>query len=64
MSTTFLQPAVSFTTPGDTSFGVDTASFYDWTEGQWTVPVEVSAAQLVKIGKQSVNIGLTGRYGT
>lgn len=60
---TFLQPSVSFTTPNDTPFGVDAASSYDWTEGQWTVPLELSAAQFVKIGKQPLNIGLTGRYG-
>ena len=63
VSATLLQPSVSFTTGGDTSFGADTSSTYDWTEREWTVPVELSVEQLVKIGKQPLSVGLTARYG-
>jgi hypothetical protein len=61
-STTFLQPFVSYTTSGQTTFGVDTTSEYDWVARQWTVPLELSASQVVSIGKRAVQFGLTGRW--
>jgi hypothetical protein len=61
VNTTFLQPSLSYTTEWDTTFGVDTVSTYDWTAGLWTVPLEVSASQVLKIGKQSISAGLTVR---
>ena len=63
VSATLLEPSVSFTTRRDTSLGVDTAAVYDWTEGEWTVPLELSLEQLVKIGKQPMSVGVTARYG-
>jgi hypothetical protein len=63
VSATLLQPSVSFTTGHDTSFGADTASVYDWTEGEWTAPIELSLEQLVKVAKQQATVGLTARYG-
>jgi hypothetical protein len=63
VSAMVVQPSVSFTTRRDTSFGLDTASLYDWTQGEWTVPLELSVEQLVKIGKQPVSLGVTARYG-
>ena len=62
VSTTVLQPTLSFTTAKDASFGIDTTASYDWTSRQWTLPVELSASQLFSIGKQSLSIGMTGRY--
>ena len=62
VSTTFLQPFVSYTTKHDTTFGVDTTSEYDWTGRQWTVPVEASVSQVLHLGGQEVEVGLTGRY--
>jgi hypothetical protein len=62
VSTTFLQPFVSYTTEKDTTFGVDTASECDWVGDQWTVPVEASLSQVLSLGVQQVEVGLTGRY--
>jgi hypothetical protein len=62
VSTTVLQPTLSFTTTKNASFGIDTTASYDWTSRQWTLPVELSASQLFSIGKQSMSIGMTGRY--
>jgi hypothetical protein len=62
VSTTFLQPFVSYTTKHDTTFGVDTASEYDWTGRQWTVPVEASVSQVLRLGRQDIEVGLIGRY--
>jgi hypothetical protein len=54
VSATFLQPFVAFTTKRQTTFTLNTESTYDWENSQWTVPINVMAAQLVKIGKLPV----------
>jgi hypothetical protein len=63
VSTAFLESIVAYTTSKGTSFGVDTTAFYDWTGGQWTVPVELNATQIVTIGRRPLSIGLSARYG-
>jgi len=40
----------------------DDESTYDWTNEQWTVPVNLMVQQLVKIGKQPVALVVGGRY--
>ena len=62
VSATFLQPFVSYTTKRATTFGLNTESTYDWKSEQWSVPINVSVSQLVRIGKQPVSFGLGGRY--
>jgi len=52
VNATFLQPFVSYTTKMYTTFAVNTESTYDWENGQWTVPVNASVAQLLKLGGQ------------
>ena len=59
VESTFLQPFLSFTTKTYTTLGLNTQSTYDWTAGQWTAPVYVSAAQLLKIGKLPVSFQLS-----
>jgi len=59
---TFIQPTVSFTTKTFTSIGLNTESTYDWTNGQWTVPLNVSVSQLLKLGTQPVQLSLGARY--
>jgi len=54
-SNTFLQPFVSFTTRTYTTLGANTESTYDWKQRQWTVPLNLTVAQLLKIGKQPVS---------
>ena len=46
------------------SLALDTASQYDWTGRQWTVPVEASLSQVLHLGGHDIEIGLTGRYFT
>lgn len=62
MSSTFLQPFLSYTTKAHTTFGVNTESSYNWENYQWTVPLNVSVTQLIKIGKLPVNLQFGGRY--
>jgi hypothetical protein len=62
VSTTFLQPFVSYTTKTQTTFGLNTESTYDWENSQWTVPINVTVSQLLKIGSQPVQLQIGGRY--
>lgn len=62
VSTTFLQPFLSFTTKKSTTFGLNTESSYDWKGEQWTVPINLSVAQLVKVGKTPMQFQIGGKY--
>lgn len=58
ISATYLQPFLSYTTKTYTTFGLNTESTYDWKKSQWTVPINVSVSQLVKLGTQPVSFAL------
>lgn len=62
VSSTFLQPFISYTTKTKTTFGVNTESIYDWRAERWTVPINVSISQLVKIGKMPVQFAIGAKY--
>jgi hypothetical protein len=62
VNATFLQPFVSYTTKTFTTFGLNTESTYDWENSQWTVPINVSVSQLVKVADQPISLQLGGRY--
>jgi hypothetical protein len=62
ISSTFLQPFLSYTTKKHTTFGVNTESTYDWVNDQWTVPVNAFVTQLVRVGKLPVSFQFGGRY--
>jgi hypothetical protein len=62
VSSTFLQPFISYTTKTKTTFGLNTESTYDWHNSQWTVPINLSVSQLVKLGKMPVQFALGAKY--
>jgi hypothetical protein len=62
VNATFLQLFVSYTTKTYTTFGLNTESTYDWTNRQWTVPLNLSVSQLLKLGGQPIQFQLGGRY--
>jgi hypothetical protein len=62
VNATFLQPFVAYTTKTYTTVGLNTESTYDWTNDQWTVPVNLTVAQLLKIGKLPIQFTIGGRY--
>jgi len=62
VNATFLQPFFSYTTKTFTTFGVNTESTYDWQGHQWTVPVNFTVQQLVKIGKLPIAFQVGYRY--
>jgi hypothetical protein len=62
VSSTFIQPFISYTTKTKTTFGLNTESTYDWHNSQWTVPINLSVSQLVKLGKMPVQFALGAKY--
>ena len=55
-SSMFVQPFLSFTTKKFTTFGINSESSYDWKNDEWTVPVNLTVTQMLKIGKQPLTI--------
>jgi len=45
-----------------TTIGANSESTYDWAHHQWTVPVNPSITQLVKVGEQRLTVKLGYRY--
>jgi hypothetical protein len=62
ISTTALQPIVSYTTKEAVTFTLNTESSYDWKSKQWAVPLNASVSKVTKIGNQLVSVGGGVRY--
>ena len=62
VNATFLQPFISYTTKKFTSFGLNTESTYDWQDHQWTVPLNLTVSQLLKLGTTHIQFQVGGRY--
>jgi hypothetical protein len=62
VSSTFMQPFVTYITKSKTSFIVNTESTYNWKSENWTVPINFEVRQLLKIGSQLIQVGAGGRY--
>ncbi len=57
VSTTLLQPFLSYATKSLWTFTLQTESTHDWTASQWSVPVLVIASKLMTFGTQPVSMG-------
>lgn len=62
ISASFVQPFVSWTSSQAVSVSLNTESTYDWTEDQWSVPVNLMVAKVTRIGNQTVQFGGGFRY--
>jgi hypothetical protein len=62
VSSTFIQPFVSFTTPTGWTYSLQSESTYDWEGDGWQIPVRVGAAKLTRIGGQLVSLGGAVNY--
>lgn len=62
ISSTFIQPFLSYTTPTAWTYGINTESTYDWKQRQWAVPVNLTVAKLVRIGELPVSFTGGVRY--
>lgn len=64
VSATFMQPFLSYTTKTFTTIGINTESTYNWKDQAdgWSVPINLTAAQLFKVGKQPMQLQIGARY--
>lgn len=62
ISATFLQPFVSYVTPSQTTYLISTESTYDWETEEWSVPINFVVSQLLRVGKQMIQVGGGIRY--
>ncbi len=62
ISSTFIQPFLSYTSP--TAFGVvlNTESTYNWETENWSVPLNLMVSQIVPVGKLPVQFAAGVRY--
>ncbi len=62
-SNTFLQPFLSYTTQKATSFTASTPkSTYNWETEEWSVPINLTVAQIIKISGKPVQLTGGVRY--
>ncbi len=62
VNATFVQPFVAYTFPTATTITLNTESTYDWTDSQWTVPINLVVSQLMSFDGQPVSLSLGGRH--
>jgi hypothetical protein len=62
VNATFLQPFLTFTMETFTTFSVNLESSYDWQGSQWTVPINLGVAQLLRVGGAPMQFAVGGRY--
>lgn len=62
MSATFIQPFLSYITKTKTTLGLSVESTYDWQNEQWSVPVNASVSQMLKVGPQIMSVSAGARY--
>lgn len=62
VNATFVQPFVNYTTPGATSFFLNTETTYDWSSEQWAVPINAGVNQLFSAGGQMMQAGVGLRW--
>ena len=62
ISSTFIQPFVTYTTPDAWTFALQTESTYNWETGDWSVPLECTVAKLMKLGEQRVSFFVGLKY--
>jgi len=62
VNATFLQPFLSYTTSHYTTFAINSESTYNREARQWSVPINLSVSQLLKIDKQLISAQAGVRY--
>jgi hypothetical protein len=62
ISVSLFQPFLTYITKTKTTFGINAESTYDWENDQWSVPLNFTVNQLLRVGKQILQIGAGTRY--
>jgi hypothetical protein len=57
ISSTYMQPFLSYTTPQAVTYSLTADITYDWKRESATVPIAIGVSKLVSIGNQKVSIG-------
>jgi hypothetical protein len=57
VNATFVQPFLTYTTKTHTTLSLNTESTYAWNQNQWTVPINATVSQLLKLGKLPISLG-------
>lgn len=58
----YIQPFLTYTTPGSWTYSINSESAYDWNAEQWTAPINLMISKLVNIGGQRVSLQAGARY--
>lgn len=62
VSQSFVQPFFTYTTPSALSLTLTADSTYNWKSNDWTIPIGVFAAQVFKLGSQTMQVQGGPRY--
>src|SRR5262245_33645037 len=62
ISSTFVQPFYAYAAGHGRTYTIKLESTYDWKASQWTIPVNIVASQVLKLGSQLASVGVGGRY--
>ena len=62
ISAAFVQPFISYVTSTKTTVSLNTESSYNWKGNEWSVPVNLFVAQMLKAGDQLLQLGVGARY--
>jgi hypothetical protein len=62
VSATFLQPFMAYVTDTQTTYSINTESTYDWEARQWSAPINIAVAQLLRAGDQLLQVSIGARY--
>lgn len=62
VSSTFIQPFLSYTTKDAWTYTLNSESTYDWSNKDWQVPVNALVTKLIKVGDQRISLGGGVRY--
>ncbi|EJC66236.1 hypothetical protein Rleg5DRAFT_1944 [Rhizobium leguminosarum bv. viciae WSM1455] len=62
VSSTFLQPFISYTTKDAWTFSLNTESTYNWETNDWSVPINFAVAKLITIDKRPISLTAGIRY--
>lgn len=62
VSSTFMQPFISYTTTDAWTFTLNTESSYNWEAEDWSVPVNFTVSKIVKLDKVPVSLTAGARY--
>lgn len=62
VSSTFVQPFITYITPTKTTFAINTESSFDWNSTSWNIPINLMVSQMIQIGGQPLQLQVGARY--